>query len=84
MTGNNMNVRAAIFWLRGLSLLIISMVDMRGKFSITINTQFDFTKYAEALQTQFEKHGIPVISKENIGKACCKKTEFNLDLFLKK
>ncbi len=63
---------------------IISMVDMSGKFSITINTQFDFTKYAEALQTQFEKHGIPVISKENIGKACCKKTEFNLDLFLKK
>ena len=63
---------------------IISMVDMSGRFSITINTQFDFTKYAEALQAQFEKHGIPVISKENIGKAYCKKSEFNLDLFLKK
>ena len=62
---------------------IISMVDMSGKFSITINTQFDFSKYALALQSQFEKQGIKLISSENIGKAYCKRYDFNRTLFMK-
>ena len=63
-------------WFVYAPIPIISMVDTGGSFSITANSTFDFTKYFTALQTQFEAHGIQVLSKKNLGSTKLMDTDF--------
>lgn len=67
-------------WFVYAPIPIISMVDTGGSFSITANSTFDFTKYFTALQALFEAHGIPVLSKKNLGATKLMDTDFFVNL----